>query len=214
MAPEGRIILIPLLILVVLTGLALLWAPSLWLQVAAGLLWVLAGFSLIFFRDPVRVPSEDPAAFVSPAEGRVVAITPLDHDEHQGGKALQISIFMSLFNVHTQRVPVDARVTATRYHPGRFLAAFRSEASEENEQVVTDFAAKGGKFTVKQVAGILARRVICYMQPDSSFRRGDRLGFIRFGSRVDVIVPANFQLQVKVGQRVKGAATILGYFAS
>lgn len=213
MAPEGRIILVPLLVLVVLSGVGLLLAPSPWLQGVTGFLWVLAGLSLVFFRDPVRVPPKDPRAFVSPGDGKVVAIQPVGYDKHLGGEALQIAIFLSMLNVHVQRVPADARVDSTRYRPGRFLAAFKPEASEENEQAVTCFTGNGGKFTVKQIAGTLARRVICHMQPHILVQRGDRLGFIRFGSRVEIIVPADFRLQVKMGERVKGAATIIGYFA-
>lgn len=213
MAPEGRFILIPLLILAVLSGIGLLLAPSSWLQVVTGILWVLTGMSLIFFRDPIRVATADPDAFVSPADGRVIAITPVEYDEHLGGAALQIAVFLSIFDVHVQRVPADARVDLTRYHPGRFLPAFKPEASEENEQAITFFTGNEGKFTVKQIAGSLARRVCCYMRPESSVKRGDRLGFIRFGSRVEIIVPANFRLEVKIGERVKGAVSIIGHFA-
>lgn len=213
MAPEGRIILVPLLVLVVLSGVGLLLVPCPWLQVVTGFLWVLSGLSLVFFRDPVRVPPTDPLAFVSPGDGKVVAIQPVEYDEHIGGEALQIAIFLSMFNVHAQRVPADARVDSTLYRPGRYLAAFKPRASEENEQAVTYFTGNEGKFTVKQIAGTIARRVICHMRPNSSVRRGDRLGFIRFGSRVEIIVPADFRLQVKMGERVKGAATIIGYFA-
>ncbi len=214
MAPEGRIILIPLLVLAVLSGVGFMLAPRPWLQVVTGFLWVLAGLSLVFFRDPVRVPPTDPNAFVSPADGKVIAIQPVEYDEHIGGEALQVAIFLSLFSVHVQRVPVDARIDSTRYCPGRFLAAFKPGASKENEQAVTYFTGNGGKFTVKQIAGTLARRIICHMRPHSSVRRGERLGFIRFGSRVEIIVPADFQLQVKIGERVKGATTIIGYFSS
>ncbi len=214
MAPEGRIILIPLLLLAVLAGVGLLLAPRPWLQVVTGFIWVLAGLSLVFFRDPVRVSPTDSRAFVSPADGKVVVIQPVGYDEHIGGEALQVAIFLSLFSVHVQRVPADARVDSTRYCPGRFLAAFKPRASEENEQAVTYFTGNSGKFTVKQIAGTIARRVICHMQPNSPVRRGDRLGFIRFGSRVEIIVPADFQIQVEIGERVKGAVTIIGYFSS
>jgi len=166
-----------------------------------------------FFRDPERIPPEDQNAILSPADGKVTAITPIEYDEHFDGAALQIAIFLSMLNVHVQRVPADAQVNLTRYRPGRFLAAFKPEASEENEQAITCFTGNGGKFTVKQIAGSLARRVCCYMQPDSSVKRGDRLGFIRFGSRVEIIVPSTFRLEVKMGERVKGAVSIIGYFS-
>ncbi len=213
MAPEGRFILIPLLILTVLSGIGLLLFPGPWLQLTTGILWVLAGMSLIFFRDPVRKTTAPPDAFVSPADGKVAAITPVEYDEHLDGAALQVAIFLSLFNVHAQRVPIDANVDDTKYNPGRFLPAFRPNASKDNEQAITCFTGNGGKFTVKQIAGSLARRISCYMRPETAVKRGDRLGFIRFGSRVEIIVPANFQLKVKIGDRVKGAKSIIGYFA-
>ncbi|UCD37706.1 MAG: phosphatidylserine decarboxylase family protein [Fidelibacterota bacterium] len=214
MAPEGRIILIPLLVVVIVSNLGLLWLAYPWLSGTVGLLWVLVGISFIFFRDPVRQLPEDSQAVVSPADGKVVAIQPIDQDEYIGSGAVQISIFLSLFNVHAQRVPSDATVVATSYRRGRFLAAFKSGASKENEQAITHFTREGSKFTVKQIAGFIARRIICYMAPNSAARRGDRLGFIRFGSRVDLIVPADFQLLVQAGMRVKGATTIIGYFVS
>ncbi len=214
MAVEGRIILLPLL--------AMSLAVSVWLQLAPhpvlkGLTllgWVLVLFSLMFFRDPQREPPPDALAFLAPADGRVVQIKPIGRDDHIGGEALQISIFLSLFNVHTQRVPFDGEVTATDYRPGRFLAAFNQRASAENEQALSFFKANSGNFTVKQIAGLLARRVISYMQPGQQVHRGERLGFIRFGSRVEIILPADFDLRVKVGDRVSGTTSIIGYFAA
>lgn len=214
LAPEGRSILVPGLGLAVLSSLLLLWQPQVWLIIVTGLLWLLAGFTVIFFRDPARTPPGDSKAVLSPADGKVMVIEAIGFDPHLGSEALRISIFLSLFNVHVQRVPTAARVEATDYRSGRFLAAFKSRAGTENEQAVVHFVGKGGKFTVKQIAGTLARRIICYMAPESEVQRGDRLGFIRFGSRVDLIVPADFELRVKVGERVKGVATIMGYFAA
>ena len=214
MAPEGRIIFVPLFGLAILSSLAYLALPLVLLGGIAVLLWVLCGFVMFFFRDPTRNPPDDQRAVTSPADGRIVAIQAIGHDPHIDAEAVQVSIFLSLFNVHAQRVPVDAQVQATTYQHGRFLAAFKSAASLENEQAITHFTANEGKFIVKQIAGVLARRIICYMSPDRSAQRGDRLGFIRFGSRVDFIVPANFQLLVQVGDRVKGAVTNMWYFKS
>ena len=213
-AAEGRGILLPVLGLAVVSTLMMLWQPQLWLTITSGSLWILSGFSLIFFRDPVRTVPEDPQAVLSPADGRVVAIGPIGYDPALGCEAQQVSIFLSLFNVHVQRVPAKARVESIEYRPGRFLAAFKSRASRENEQAVIHFVGNGGKFTVKQIAGTLARRIICHMSAESTVQRGDRLGFIRFGSRVDMIVPADFKFTVQVGERVKGVTTIMGYFAA
>ncbi len=214
MAPEGRFIILPLVALAVVASCSLVWVPQTWMKILTGALWLLAVFVLQFFRDPQRTLPDDPQAFVSPADGKVVAIEPVGFDEHIQGDALRISIFLSVFSVHAQKVPFDARVDSTHYQSGSFLAAFNPRASEENEQSVSFFTAIDGKFKVKQIAGILARRVLNYMELGQSVRRGDRLGYIRFGSRVDIVVPADFQVQVKVGQSVKGTTSIIGYFAS
>ena len=214
MAPEGRIILIPLLTLAMLAGIGLLWVPQPWLKQLAVLLWVLAGLSLVFFRDPVRRLPDDPDAVVSPADGKIVAIERLDFNEHVGGAALQISIFLSIFSVHVQRVPADARVDSIGHRSGKFRAAFSSTAGEENTQAVTYLTGDKANYAVKQISGAVARRILCHMQPQQRVRRGDRLGYIRFGSRVELIVPADFQVLVKLGQRVKGGISNMGYFTS
>ena len=206
--------MLPLLALTVLAGLGLLWAPQPWLKQLTGLLWVLSGLSLVFFRDPVRQLPDDPDAVVSPADGKVVSIEQRDFDEHVGGAALQISIFLSIFNVHVQRVPADALVDSIEHRSGRFRAAFSPAAGEENAQAVTYLSAGSAKFAVKQISGAVARRILSHLRPQQSVRRGDRLGYIRFGSRVVLVVPANFQVLVKVGQRVKGGVSVMGYFAT
>jgi phosphatidylserine decarboxylase len=214
MAPEGRGILIALLSLGILTSLGLFWLPVLWLKGIAILIWGLTTLSLIFFRDPHRIPPADPLAIISPADGKVVAIQPIEQDYFPNGRAVCITIFLSLFDVHVQRVPADARVEATAYQHGKFEAAFKKNIEEKNEQAVTHFLGNRGKFILKQIAGILARRIVCYMAVGQSVERGDRLGYIRFGSRVDLILPEDVQLGIKIGERVRGSTTIIGYFAS
>ena len=212
MAPEGRIILLPLLILAVVAGVALLWMPRIWLQGVAGLLWALAGLSIIFFRDPVRQPPQDSLAVVAPADGKIVAIQRMEFDQHVGGEALQISIFLSIFDVHVQRVPADGVVDSIRHQSGKFLAAFRPGAGEVNAQTITYMTGERAKFVVKQIAGAVARRIISHLRTAERVARGDRLGYIRFGSRVILIVPADFQLKVVKGQKVKGGVSVMGYF--
>ena len=214
MAVEGRIILLPLLGMTMALSVWLLLAPHPVLKGLALLGWSLVIFSLMFFRDPHREIPPDAQAFLSPADGKVVEIKPIGRDDHIGGEALQISIFLSIFNVHAQRVPFDGEVTATDYRPGKFLAAFNHRANEENEQALSFFKANGGNFIVKQVAGLVARRVINYMHTGQQAQRGERLGFIRFGSRVVIILPADFDVRVKVGDRVSGTTSIIGYFAT
>lgn len=214
MAPEGRDTLITLLGLAILSSLCLFWFSFLWLILIVVLVWGATVMSLIFYRDPRRIPPVDPLAIVSPADGKVVAIHPVESDYFPGGSAVCISIFLSLFNVHVQRVPIDGYVEATAYYPGKFHAAFKNNVQEKNEQAVTHFAGDRGKFVIKQIAGILARRIICHMTTGQSVERGDRLGFIRFGSRVDLLLPGDVQLRIRVGQRISGSTTVIGYLNS
>jgi len=209
-APEGKIILIPLLLLVILgTGIQTYYSE-------VGLKWVnlflvcITVFSLYFFRDPQRIPPNIDG-FLAPADGKIVQIKEIEDKEL--GKARQISIFLSVWNVHSQRVPLSGKVLSKEYNPGKFFIAFKHKASKENEQTSVLFEGeKGNKFKIKQIAGWIARRIINYMEPEKKVERGERLGFIRFGSRVDIIVPETFQLDVSLGDIVKGNQTIIGSF--
>ena len=209
-APEGKIILIPLLLFVLAgTGIQTYY-PS------EGLKWinltfaVLTLFSMYFFRDPQRIPPNN-NGFLSPADGKVVQIINVEDEEI--GPAKQISIFLSVFNVHCQRVPLSGIVISKQYNSGKFLAAFNHKASLENEQTVVTFETENGKrYKIKQIAGLIARRILNYMEPENRVERGQRLGFIRFGSRVDIIVPPEFQIDVSLGDMVRGNQTIIGRF--
>ena len=167
-------------------------------------------FSLYFFRDPQRIPP-NADGFLAPADGKIVQIREIEDDEL--GKAWQISIFLSVWNVHSQRVPLSGKVLSKKYNPGKFFAAYKHKASTNNEHTSVLFEErKGNKFMIKQIAGWIARRIINYMEPEKNVERGERLGFIRFGSRVDIIVPENFQLDVSLGDIVTGNQTIIGRF--
>ena len=209
-APEGKIILIPLLILVILgTGIQAFY-PTIGLKWMNLFLVCITVFALYFFRDPQRIPPNGDG-FLAPADGKIVQIREIEDDEL--GKAWQISIFLSVWNVHSQRVPLSGKVLSKKYNPGKFFAAFKHKASKDNEQTSVLFEGeKGNKFKIKQIAGWIARRIINYMEPEKNVERGDRLGFIRFGSRVDIIVPEKFQLDVSLGDIVKGNQTIIGRF--
>ena len=209
-APEGKIILIPLLILVILgTGIQAFY-PTMGLKWMNLFLACITVFSLYFFRDPQRIPP-NADGFLAPADGKIVQIREIEDDEL--GKAWQISIFLSVWNVHSQRVPLSGKVLSKKYNPGKFFAAFKHKASKDNEQMSVLFEGeKGNKFKIKQIAGWIARRIINYMEPKKNVERGERLGFIRFGSRVDIIVPEKFQLDVSLGDIVTGNQTIIGRF--
>jgi phosphatidylserine decarboxylase len=209
-APEGKIILIPLLLLVLAgTGIQAYYPSD-------GLKWmnltvaVLTLFSLYFFRDPQRIPPNNDG-FLSPGDGKIVQI--IDVEDADIGQAKQISIFLSVFNVHIQRVPLSGKVISKVYNPGKFLAAFNHKASLDNEQTVVMFETESGKrYKIKQIAGLIARRILNYMEPENMVERGQRLGFIRFGSRVDIIVPEDFKIDVSLGDMVRGNQTIIGRF--
>jgi phosphatidylserine decarboxylase len=209
-APEGKIILIPLLLLVLIgTGIYTTY-PLISIKWINLILAILTIFSLYFFRDPQRItPFYD--GFLSPADGKIVQI--IDVEDNEVGKAIIISIFLSVFNVHSQRVPLSGKVISKHYNSGKFLAAFNHKASTDNEQITVVFEAENGKkYKINQIAGLIARRILNYMEPENIVQRGDRLGFIRFGSRVDIIVPADFQVDVSVGEVVQGNKTVIGRF--
>jgi len=180
-----------------------------WTSLAA-LFLLLTVFCIQFFRDPERKLPQDPALIVSPADGRVIAIEKVD-DAHVG-KAVEVRIFLNVFNVHVQRSPftVASKVASTRYVPGKFLAASVPKASLENEQnwirLVSD---DGAKVVVKQIAGLIARRILGWVAQGDAVAPGQRVGMIQFGSQVDLVMPREWALQVKVGDKVVGAETVI-----
>lgn len=177
----------------------------------AGILIFLGLFVFYFFRDPERRIPTEPGAVVSPADGHVVEIV----DELlDGNPGRRVSIFLSIWDVHVQRAPVAGRIASVVYRPGRFYAALRKAASEKNEQNIITLQTPGGALVFKQIAGAIARRVLCWKRVDEQVALGERVGMIRFGSRVDVWLPEAAQILVRRGQRVKGGASILGKWNS
>jgi phosphatidylserine decarboxylase len=172
-------------------------------------LWIIAGFVLQFFRDPPREVPQDPGVVLSPADGRIVKVERVQ-DPYAGREALLVSVFMNVFNVHSNRSPVDATVRRVQYSPGKFVNADLDKASTENERnaLVLDLPG-GATLSVVQVAGLIARRILCYVKEGDVLARGQRYGFIRFGSRVDVYLPLSAQPKVAVGDIVKATTTIL-----
>jgi phosphatidylserine decarboxylase len=185
-------------------GVALL---ALGFPIAGVAFLLLAGFVLYFFRDPERVPPADPDVVVSPADGRVVEVA----DEFYGGRAgKRVSIFLSIWDVHVTRAPVAGQIRKIEYRPGRFHVALRSCASSENEQNVIQLATPRGEMVFKQIAGWIARRVLCWKSEGDAVALGERVGMIRFGSRVDVWLPAGVQIEFRRGQHIAGGTSILG----
>ena len=177
------------------------------------LLGLLATFFICyFFRDPDRVIPQIDDAVVSPADGKVIAVRVRKDTPFKQGKCLQISIFMSVFNVHVNRIPYHGEVKGVRYQPGTFVAANKENAWQQNESNAVDLETKAGQRIVfVQVAGLIARRIICHVQAGDKVVRGQRFGMICFGSRLDVYLPAATQPKVAVGQTVKAGTSILGY---
>jgi phosphatidylserine decarboxylase len=188
-------------------GLAVGWCVLGW----AGLLCGLA--VALFFRNPVRRPLRDPRVALSPADGRIVEISRVQEVEGRPGPFTKVSVFMSVLNVHVNRAPVSGMVVEVNHRPGRFDAAYRQETSSGNERNLVRIQMDGGREVIcVQVAGVLARRIVCWAGEGSRVLQGTPFGLIRFGSRVDTYLPDGFDPDVRMGQRVWGGETVLGYF--
>ena len=174
--------------------------------------WIVAIFVLQFFRDPPRNIPENPDAVISPADGRIVVVEKTQ-DPYAGREALKISVFTNVFNVHSNRAPVDGKIEKVEYFPGKFVNADLDKASIENERNALIISTPNGQLvTCVQVAGLIARRILCYVNAGDLLSRGQRYGFIRFGSRVDVYLPLTARPKVTVGDKVSATETILAEF--
>ena len=182
------------------------WA--LWL--AAFVLLLLALWVAYFFRDPERTGERGPSLVVSPADGKLIMITEVDEPAFVKGRAVRISIFMNVFNVHVNRYPVEGVVRYIHYNKGKFLNAAAEKSSLENEQMSVGIETSRYRVLVRQIAGLIARRIVTYSKLGETIRQGDRMGIIRFGSRVDVFLPAGSTLRAKVGDITVAGVTILG----
>ena len=158
---------------------------------------------ILFFRDPVRKIADGDDLIVSPADGKIMNIANVNDQT-------VITIFLSVLDVHINRIPVNGKVVRLKYKPGKFLAAFREAASDVNERFEIEISTDKGNVTVHQIAGILARRVVCRLEDKQTVVKGDRFGIIRFGSRVDLFIPGSSRVDVKKGDKVKGGETIMG----
>jgi phosphatidylserine decarboxylase len=199
MVRDGYKFALPPLLLGV-TALFLGWRTAAIFLLALGL------FVVYFFRDPERVPPAEPGVVVSPADGRVMEVV---RESWDGRAGQRISIFLAVWNVHVNRSPMAGRITRVDYRPGKFYAAMRSRASQENEQNVIHLQTERGEIAFKQIAGWIARRVLCWKSLGDSLSLGERFGMIRFGSRMDVWLPEDAEIVARVGQHVAGGVTIL-----
>lgn len=191
-------------------GVMLVAAWQGWVVVAAGAA-LLTAFVAWFFRNPARVIPKDPHLVVAPGDGKVIAIEEEFEPRYLKDRALRVTIFLNVFNVHINRMPCDGMVEEVQYQPGMFLVASKPEATLRNEQnALMIRTVEGVKVLCVQVAGLIARRIVCWASAQDRAMRGERYGLIRFGSRMDTFLPIGTNLRVSVGDRVKGGETILG----
>jgi phosphatidylserine decarboxylase len=210
-AKDGYIVIIPIALVAALAWVA--WynlGQRWWLGLAAGLLTVITLFSLYFFRDPERAIPAGDNLVLAPADGRVVDVSEAEETFFCKTKMRKISIFLSVFNVHVNRMPAAGTVVYKQYYPGKFLDAREDKASLVNEQMHVGLRAGSDTILVKQIAGLIARRVVCHAAVGQAYRAGDKFGMLRFGSRTDLFLPLSAAVRVKTGDRVQGGLTILG----
>ena len=204
-APEGWAFILPAWVvafLLVGTARTGLWLPAaLWLPLA---FWVVA-----FFRDPPRNRVRGDELILAPADGRIVSVIPQDEPEFLRSSSTRVSIFMNVFDVHVNRYPAGGRVAYRRYSRGRFLNAAAEKASTANEQAAIGLETRYGRLLVRQIAGLIARRIVTDHQEGREVRQAERLGLIRFGSRVDLFVPASARVVVSAGQRARAGETVV-----
>ena len=173
-------------------------------------------FSFYFFRDPVRETNTDPNIIICPADGLIIDIRETNEPLYFNSAAKRVSIFMSVFNVHVNRSPVDGKIKFMKYNKGKFISAFKEKASEDNENLFIGIEEKRKKekIGVKFIAGLIARRIMFYKKMDDELSQGERINLIRFGSRVDLFCPLDTEILVKNGDKVKAGETIMGRFSS
>ncbi|HEY1951723.1 MAG TPA: phosphatidylserine decarboxylase family protein [Gemmatimonadaceae bacterium] len=181
---------------------------GMWL--AAIVLLLLALWVAYFFRDPERVGERGPSLVVSPADGKLIMITEVDEPAFVHGRAIRLSIFMNVFNVHVNRYPVDGVVKFIHYNKGKFFNAAAEKSSLENEQMSVGLESQSTRVLVRQIAGLIARRIVTYSKLGEKVKQGDRMGIIRFGSRVDVFLPPGSTIRAKLGDATTAGVTILG----
>ncbi len=204
MVPDGYYYALPLVVAALLLG---------WL---AGVVWaipalLLAAFFLWFFRDPERVIPDTTGAIVSPGDGKVTDVSPFTEN---GVRRIRISIFLNVFNVHVNRSPIAGVIRDVRYQKGKFVNAMNAASADQNEQNVVTVEGEGHTVIFKQIAGLLARRIVFNKKVGDRVARGERVGLIKFGSRVDVLLDAAATPQIKVGDHVKGGSTVLALVAT
>lgn len=207
---EGHKILLGIALLLTLCNFAVsVWMP-LYIHLSLGASLLLFTLILQFFRNPRReIRIADNQMVYAPADGKIVAIEETEEQEYFGERRLQVSIFMSPTNVHVNRNPISGKVNYFKYHPGKYLVAWHPKSSEENERTTVVICADDTEILLRQIAGAMAKRIKTYLDEGDEVVQGSELGFIKFGSRVDVFLPLSAKLNVRLGQKVKGNRTVI-----
>ena len=206
-APEGRWFITGAFVIAIGLALATWWiARAVWLLITLWVVW--------FFRDPVRVGERGARLIIAPADGKVVSVLDTDEPAFFGDTARRVSIFMNVFDCHVNRYPADGTIAYRHYNPGRFGHAGTDKASLENEQSSIGLVTAHGKLLVRQIAGLIARRIVTDHPVGAVVHQGDRLGMIRFGSRVDVFLPTDARVRVKVGDATRVGQTVIAEWGS
>jgi len=199
---------LPFLIGVIVLAVAVAFAKILWLTILTALL---ALQTIWFFRDPRRTIPDGEELIVSPADGKIVEVSEAKEERFLKDRAVKVSIFLNLFDVHVNRIPCTGRIRGIQYQPGKFLAASKALASTENEQnALLLETPSGARLVFVQVAGLVARRIVCWVKEGDRVQKGDRFGMIRFGSRTDLFLPPGTEIRVRKGQKVKGGSSVIG----
>ena len=202
------VILVACVLLVFVSFLVPIQPVKIALDVAA---LIAAGFTLYFFRDPDRVPQDSgDEVLIAPADGKVVFVGETEENEYLESRAKMVSIFMSPANVHVNRIPMSGEVKFLKYVKGEYVVAFDDKSSERNERMLIGLENRGQRLLFKQIAGFIARRIVCELKEGQRVNAGDRFGMIKFGSRVDVMLPLNCEVKIKLGDKTFGGSTILG----
>jgi phosphatidylserine decarboxylase len=211
---EGLVFLIP--VLTIFLGLFAwgVYHPHFTVFFLSLLFLLFSMFLAYFFRDPERIVPAGEDLILSAADGEVISIKPIHDVEFIGKEGTMISVFMSILDVHVNRIPVSGQVNYIRYNKGKFLPAFEDKASLDNEQNELGLDTSQGKIVLKQIAGIIARRIVCQVKPGDAVKAGERFGMIKFGSRVDHFIPQNAEVKIRLNQKVKAGETVIGVFKS
>ena len=212
MAKEGIGIVLSVILFAVIIFAGVFFTDHVALKIVFVISLLLIIFTLYFFRDPERSVPKGKNLIISPADGKIIIIEEVAENDFFKSKVQMVSIFMSAFNVHVNRNPISGKVVYFDYKKGAFHQAYKDEASYENERTIIGIENNGLKVLFKQVAGIFARRIVCNIREGCEVKQGERFGLIKFGSRIDIYLPKNVELKVKLKDKVKAGETIIGIY--